>query len=130
MQSERKEGTENVSAVSAVDETNQGDRALFEFVKSFTRPVRSRPNHLLLDCFDTWFCLLFDFDPCPEYPESIGKCDIEFVPLPTNDVIADGFVVVSNADKFGVMRMLAAIGVDRFDDKVKTAFYQTTNPLR
>jgi hypothetical protein len=131
MHAKRKEAAQDIPIVSKVDGDDQGNRQLFKFLKSFTRPVRRRPTHLLLDGFDHEFCILFNFETDPEMTdEQRGTCDIEIVPLPTNDVVADGVRLVANANRYGVLRFIAAIGVSRFDNKVKTAFYASTNPLR
>jgi hypothetical protein len=103
---------------------------LLTWAKQFTRPVRGRPEHRLLDGFDHEFCLLFDFSEDPETPASKNTCDIRLAPLPTTDVLADAIQLVSNANKHGVMRLLAALGISRFDDRVKKAFYALGSVLR
>jgi len=108
----------------------ESDDGLYKFVKTFTRPVRRCPRHLLLDSFDFEFCIVFNFSPSPEDPKADGTCDIHIVPLPSQDVLADGVRLVANANRHGVMRFLAALGIQRFDDKTKAAFYEMTNPLR
>lgn len=130
MHSQRNQEAKDVPASPAVDEAGGGDSSLMKFVRRFTRPVRRRPHHLLLDSFDHEFCIIFNFETDPETPESIGTCDIEIVPLPSDDILADAFRVVDNANKHGVLRFLAALGIQRFDDRVKSAFYEMTNPLR
>lgn len=103
----------------------------YEWVKRFSRPWRSRPGYLILDCFDINFFLLFDFtDVSEEFPETTGTCDIHVVPISSDDFLSDAIPIVSNADKFGIMRLLSALGVDRFDDKVKAVYYELSNPLR
>lgn len=92
--------------------------------------MRGRPQRLILDDFDTSFFITFDFEENPEDPESVGKCDIGVVPLPCDDILADCVWLIHNANKHGVLRFLAAIGIQRFGEKVKTAFYASTNPLR
>lgn len=130
MHTDRTEETETVPAVPAVDAANQAGESLIDFVKGFTRPMRGRPTQLILDGFDSWFFIRFDFDEDPETPEAKGTCDILIVPLRSDDYLADAIRIVWNANKHKVMRFLAAIGIERFDNKVKTAFYASTNPLR
>lgn len=131
MHDDRTKETEALSDLHAAYGVNRDHWPLVEIVKTFTRPMRGRPDHLILDGFDHEYFLMFDFGPDPENPKfREGNCDIELVPLPADDFIAESLRLVSNANKFGVMRLLAALGLDRFDDKVKTAFYASSNPLR
>lgn len=102
-----------------------------EFVKSFTRPMRGKPLHFILDGFGADCFVLFDFDDVSdEFPETKGTCDILIVPLASEDFIADSICLISSANKLGVMRFLAAMGIKRFDAKVKAAFYESSSPLR
>lgn len=103
---------------------------LYGWVKQFTRPMRTRPTHLILDEFDSDFFLMFDFTDDPETPDSFTTCNIAIVPLHSEDWLADAITVVDNASKHGVMRMMAALGVQRFNEKARTAFYALSNPLR
>lgn len=105
------------------------------WLKTFTKKRRTEKDHFVLDAFSADFCIVFDCedveDPA-EFPETVGKCDILFEPLPhrSHDPLADRIPVVSNANKHGVMRMIAALGISRFGDDVKKAFYDLGNPLR
>lgn len=130
MHTERTKETEAISDLSKAHGANRDHWPLIDIVKTFTRPMRGRPKQLLLDGFDHEYFIRFDFDECPETPAAKGTCDILISPLSSDDHVADSIRLVANANKFGVMRFLAAIGIDRFDEKVKTAFYQTSNPLR
>ncbi len=130
MHRDGKKEAETVSDLSATHGTNRDHWPLIDIVRTFTRPKRGKPNHLILDSFDHEYYLIFDFDEDPEEPKTIGTCDICLVPLMTADPVADTVCLVSCANKFGVMRMIAALGLDRFDERVKAAFYQSSNPLR
>lgn len=98
----------------------------FSFVQRFTRPVRGRPRHLLLDSFDFEFCVVFNFDDSPEDPEAAGTCDIQVVHLPTNDVLADSIRLIANADKGRVIAFLDVLGLDRFSHSVRIAVAEET----
>ena len=100
-------------------------------MRQFTRPMRGRPDHLILDEFDCEFFLIFNFEEDPETPASHDTCDIQIVPLEAEDFLAESIRLVANAKQHDVMRLLAALGVQRFSDKVKTAYYGTVgSPLR
>lgn len=106
---------------------------LIDWIKTFARPKRSRPDQFILDGFGASFYLLLDCTDVEEpeqYPQTIGKCDILVVPVNSDDPPAHSICVVDNANKHGIMRFLAAIGIQRFSDKVKKAFYEGSNPLR
>jgi hypothetical protein len=93
-----------------------------EFVRQFTRPMRNCPNHLILDGFSGEWYLVFNFEEDPELdPKYHGTCDIHVVPLMADDYLH--LRVVENANKHGVMRFLAALGIQRFDEKTKAAYY-------
>lgn len=130
MHASGKKKASDVPAVHAVDAANQDHLPLIDFVKRFARSMRGRPERFILDGFDHEFYIVFNFEECPESPESVGTCDIHVVPLAAEDSLAAAIRVVADANKFGVMRFLAAIGIKRFNDRVKSAFYQTSNPLR
>lgn len=102
----------------------------FEWACRFTRPKRGYPWRRILDGFGADFFIVFDYEDCPEFPNTIGKCDIQIVPLQSDDYLADAITVVSDADRYGVLRFLAALGISRFDDRVKSAYYELSNPLR
>lgn len=74
--------------------------------------------------------LLFDFSHDPETPDAQYTCDILLVPLPDEDPIAEAMRLVANVNRNGVLRLLAALGIERFPQAVKTAFYESTNPVR
>jgi hypothetical protein len=102
-----------------------------EYVRQFTRPMRKHPDRLILDGFGAEFFLVFNFEECPELsPELAGTCDIMLVPLNAEDYLGDAIRVVANANKHGVMRFLAALGIQRFDEKTKAAFYAGNTILR
>lgn len=101
-----------------------------EFVKQFCRPLHFHPQQYLLDGFDHEFCIVFDAEHDPEIVESWQTVDICFVPLPTNDILASKVRIVANADKYRVMRMLSAIGIQRFDDITKTVFFGSNSVIR
>lgn len=103
---------------------------LIEIVRTFARPIHGRPTQLILDGFDSEFFIRFDFDDDPDTPEAKGTCDILIASPMSDDHLAESIRLVANANKFGVMRFLAAIGIGRFNDKVRSAFYATSNPLR
>ena len=92
---------------------------------------RRRGDRFILDGFDNEFYLMFDLSADPENQESIGTVDIyvsEVGEVPSN---REGKIrLVQDANRFGVMRMLSAIGIQRFSDATKTAYYKLGNPLR
>lgn len=126
MHADRNQKTSDVPVVPAVDETGKADESLFEWVKRFARPMRCHPRQLTLGEFDHEFFLIFDFE---ESPEATRTCDIKIVGI-WEDYLADCLRIVANANKYGVMRMLAAIGIEKFSDETKAAFYELNNPLR
>ncbi len=131
MHAKGNEAASDVPTVPPVDDAGRCNPSLIDYVKQFARPMRGRPERLILDGFDSQCFILFDFEADPETPESLGTCDIGVVPLHCGDYSLDDVIwLVSNAKLHGVMRFLAALGIQRFDDKVKTAFYSMTNPLR
>ena len=105
---------------------------LEKWLATFCRKRRTEPRKYVLDGFDGDFCLVFDCEDDPETPEAAGRCDILYEPLPhrSPDYVADRCRIVSNANKHGVMRMLAALGIQRFNEKAKAAYYELANPLR
>ncbi len=127
MHTDRAKKTEAVSIVSAV---HPGGEKLIDLVKAFTRPLRGRPDHLILDSFDHEYFLIFNFEPDNENPKALGTCDIELVPLLAEDYLAESYRLVADANKHGIMRLLAALGVERFSDKVKEFYYANNNSLR
>lgn len=130
MHADRTKETEAISALSAVHGPNRDNWPLKDIIATFTRPMRGHPTRLILDGFGADFFILFDTEEDPESPSTIGTVNIAVCPLLADDFLADSICLVMNANKFGVMRFLAAMGISRFDDRVKTAFYQTSNPLR
>ena len=130
MHASGKKKPEDIPALSTVHGTNRDHWPLVEIVKTFTRPMRGYKDRFLLDGFDSAFYIVFDFEDDPETPASAGTCDIGVVSLWALSDPPETVWLVSNANKFGVMRFLAAIGIQRFSDKVKTAFYASSNPLR
>lgn len=108
------------------DQKRTGE-ALKAWIKGYARPMRGKPNRFIVDEFDTEFYIILDCEDDPESPESNGLCDVLIVPL-----IGNGETVrlKANCDKYGIMRIFAALGIGRFNIKVKTAFYEMSNPLR
>lgn len=101
------------------------------FVKLFCRKMRHQEHKFILDGFDSEFYFIFDCEIDPELPSKYrDTCDILLVPIGSKDSLASAIRIVANANKFGVMRMLTAIGINRFDAKVKKAFYDGLNILR
>jgi hypothetical protein len=82
----------------------------------------------ILDKFDPMFFLAFD----ATYDEESKPGTVDILVVPTGVVPWErGTIrVVRDANKFGVMRMLGAIGIQRFSDQTKSEFYKLTNPLR
>lgn len=113
-----------------VDEREIIDDTTWIFVRRFTSPVHRYPHALLLDGFDYEFCIAFDFATYKDVPRKPGCCDIAIVPLPCQDIADEGITLIANANKHGVMRLIAALGISRFDDRVKKAFYAMSSPLR
>lgn len=114
---------------------NTQKKDLMTWLGSFCRKRRTEKHHFVLDGFDSEFCVVFDCEDVEEpdeYPATIGTCDILIEPLPhrSPDPIADRTCIVSNANKHGVIRFLAALGIRRFKKEVKTAFYELGGPLR
>lgn len=75
-----------------------------------------------------WFDVaLDDDDPKP------GTCDIHIQKCgtPISDA-GNGFRMVKNANRHGVLRFLGAIGVSNLPEKARRAYYQfgVMNPLR
>jgi hypothetical protein len=106
---------------------------LVNWIKTFARPKRCHPDEFIVDGFGASFYLLLDctdVEEPEENPETVGKCDILIVPVMSDDQPAHSICVVDNASKFGIMRFIAALGISRFDDKVKKAFYSMSSPLR
>jgi hypothetical protein len=106
---------------------------LIAWLKTFARKVRGEPDRFTIDEISSDFYLLLDcttVEEPDEYPETVGKCDIYVVPLNHRDWEAEKLRVVENANKHGIMRFFAALGIDRFPKKVKCAFYETTSILR
>jgi len=99
------------------------------WIGRFARKRRTEACHYVLDGFNAEFCIVFDCTICTDDPRP-GTCDVLFEPLRGDDPIAQRFRVVANASKYGVMRMLAAIGIADFSKETKAAFYELSNPLR
>lgn len=102
------------------------DSECFKFVQSFTRPMRCRPDHLILDGFDIDYFLIFNFEPAPECPDAEGTCDINLVPLESEDFLADQYRLVIDADQDAVIRFLDAMGLHRFSSDVRSAISNAT----
>lgn len=111
-----------------------GDVRKTDWLKTFCRQRRTEKQKYVLDGFSPDFVLVFDCEDDPETTEAATTCDIliERTPhtAPAGEHVASRFRIVANANKHGVMRMLAAIGIREFPDHVKKAFYELANPLR
>jgi hypothetical protein len=108
-------------------------KTLIDWIKTFARKVRRDDKRFIVDGFDSAFYLLLDCTEVEEpenYPATVGTCDIYVVPLICDDWEEQKIRLVANANKFGVMRVIGAIGISRFSAKVKKAFYEGTNVLR
>lgn len=99
----------------------------FQFLKDCG--LKKRRDRYILDEFDSEFYLIFDTADDPETPTSIGTVDI-LIQKTGESPFDPSIRIVADANMHGVMRVLAALGIQRFNDKVKTAYYQMGNPLR
>ena len=98
-----------------------------QWVASFASRKHADRHKYTIDGIDSEFCIVLDCNHDTDQPEIMAK---------TCDILIEGncdseytFRLVPDADKHGVMRFIAAIGIARFDDKVKSAFYATTQPV-
>lgn len=102
---------------------------LIEFLRDMG--CQKRGELYFLDGFDEEFYLVFDTTAIEEHPND-GTASIYITrvgePPRCNDV--DHFRIVANANHYGIMRMMAAIGIQRFSEQTKTAYYRINNPLR
>lgn len=127
---ERTPETRTISTVPPVLKCGRSPVPLKDMLATFTRPMRGHPTRLILDGFCADFFILFDVEEDPETPSTIGTVNIAVCRLLADDFLADSLCLVMNADKFGVMRFLAAIGIQRFDEKTKAWFYSLGSVLR
>jgi hypothetical protein len=99
--------------------------ALREWIKVYARPKCVGSKKYIVDEFDNEFYLILDCEDDPESPETHGTCDVLVVPYG-----AEAIRLKANCDKYGVMRIFAALGIGRFPIKVKEAFYDANKILR
>lgn len=104
------------------------DSDCLAFVRAFARPMRLKPDHLILDGFDGDYFLIFNFEPADECPDAEGTCDINLVPLDSDDYLADQYRLAIDADRDSVIRLLDALGLHRFSDSVRAAVAIATAP--
>jgi len=130
MHEERTPEVRTISTVPPVLGNGRSAVPLKDMLATFTRPMRGHPTRLILDGFGADFFILFDVEEDPETPASIGTASIAVCPLFADDFIEDSLCLVMNANKFGVMRFLAALGIGRFDDRVKAFYYSFGSVLR
>lgn len=75
-----------------------------------------------LENYEDWY-LWFDAELDEENPKH-GTCDIHLQRIGTSPKDADsGFRVVADAKYYGVLRFLAAIGVNHLPEKSRKAYY-------
>jgi len=75
-----------------------------------------------LENYEDWY-LWFDVDLDEDDPKP-GTCDIHIQECGTSVKDADdGFRVVKDANRYGVLRFLAAIGVSHLPEKSRKAYY-------
>jgi hypothetical protein len=102
-----------------------------KWVASFTSRKHLNRQKYTIDRIDPHFCIVLDCSHDTDNPElSANTCDIIIERL--TECVSDEeepLRLVADADKHGVMRFIAAIGISRFDDKVKSAFYEVTQPV-
>lgn len=83
-----------------------------------------------LENYEDWY-LWFDAELDEENPKP-GTCDIHLQRIGTSTKDADdGFRVLADAKYYGVLRFLAAIGVNHLPEKSRKAYYEVNlSPLR
>lgn len=102
-----------------------------EFLK--TIGARKTPGRALyvIDGFDHGFYLAFDAEDDLESPEFSGTCDVYLAEPGVHPIEAVNRIRIrANCKQHHVMRLLAAIGIERFSDATKTAFYNWNQVLR
>lgn len=87
---------------------------------------KTRGNWYIMDGFDNGFYICFDFDEAEEAPP--GTCDVIF--SRPGEMVHQGFIFKRNAKFYDVLRVLSAIGIDRFGEQVKEVFYKHNQILR
>lgn len=107
----------------------------WETIQEFLRDLgakKSRSELFYLDGFDREFYLAFDAEECPENPEFKGTCDVYIVPVGEPPACAARIRLKENCTQVHVFRLLTAMGIERFSETTKTAFYGSwmANPLR
>lgn len=130
MHTDRTQEVEAIPAVPPLPGNGRSAVPLKDMLATFTRPMRGHPSRLILDGFNMDYFILFDVEEDPESPETAGTVNIAVCRLFAEDKLADSINIVTNANKFGVMRFLAAIGIQHFDQKTKAWFYSLGSVLR
>lgn len=103
------------------------DRSFEQWIASFTKKKHRDRHKYTIDGFDGEFCIVFDCDEDTDRPEITSRtCDILIERITDSE---ETVRVVADAGKHQVMRFLAAIGINRMPDKVKSAFYALTQPV-
>lgn len=82
-----------------------------------------RHKRWILDGFDPQFFLEFDLEEGGE----IGTADVLIVDLQEK---AEPIRIMSDAKRHGIMRLLFAMGVDRFSEQTRKVLYEMSNPLK
>lgn len=94
--------------------------------------IRSRFRYVIdgLSNHEGWY-IWFDVEMDEDNPKP-GTCDIHIQRCGTATDAADsGFRVVADTKYYGVLRFLAAIGVDHLPEKSRKAYYEVNlSPLR
>lgn len=86
---------------------------------------RKSGRAFILDGFSPDFYLIFGVENSGE----LGTVDV-FVAHPEEPNQRGRIMLRSGCHRQHVMRILAAVGVSQFDERVKRVFYNFTNPLR
>lgn len=103
------------------------DRSFEQWIASFTAKKHADRHKYTIDGFDAEFCIVFDCSLDTDNPELSSKtCDILVERITDSE---ETIRLVADANKHQVMRFIAAIGITRMNDKVKKAFYATTQPV-
>lgn len=98
-----------------------------KWVSSFTSRKHVNRSKYTIDRIDPAFCIVLDCSIDTDDPDlSANTCDIL---IERNCDSDESIRLVANATKYGVMRFIAALGLNRFDDRVKNAFYGVTEPI-
>lgn len=108
------------------------DDAAHEELCQFLRKLGGRQtgNKYVLDGFDTFFYLIFDTAMDLDDPKP-GTCDIIVSRPGESPHESSAYMrLVADAKPSGVLRFLAALGINRFPEKTRMCFYQSSSLLR